>query len=84
MTLQTVAVEAWRPAGYDWPPYPSKWVSDRLFLGRLLPSRARFRFTGRRHHSSIPIRRGSPTPPLNRLVPVSLNGRRPGLGNILE
>jgi gamma-glutamyltranspeptidase len=27
---------------------PSEWVSNRLFLGGLLPSRARFRFTGHR------------------------------------
>jgi len=30
-------------------PVPSEWVSNRLFLGGLLPSRARFRFTSHRH-----------------------------------
>lgn len=40
-------------------------ISNRLFLGGLLPSRARFRFTGHRHSSSIPTRRGNPNALLN-------------------
>jgi hypothetical protein len=29
---------------------PSEWVSNRLFLGGLLPSRPRFRFTGHQQY----------------------------------
>jgi hypothetical protein len=34
MTLETVSVESWRPAGDDWPPYPSAPQQSPLPLHR--------------------------------------------------
>ena len=50
-----LATAEWRePTRSDRLPVHRSEFSNRLFLGGLLPSRARFRFTGHRHSSSIP------------------------------